>query len=136
MEAAMRIAQSVLLLFAASALNVALADPASSVFTHECRAINPKQTGFECSISPAGLMRIHWHEDLRKMSPERRQKAEYEADRLVMRYFDLGFGRFLVRNDVWGKDRMRTCARARRSGYHWNCAECDLKGENCREISH
>lgn len=108
------------------------ADPKADVFAHECRAINPKQTGFECSVNKAGKMRIYWQENLRKLPPDHRQKAEYESNRLLVRYFDLGGTHFFVRNQ--GEDRMRSCARTSGRGYSTNCMDCDLKGENCKEI--
>jgi hypothetical protein len=98
-------------------LPVLAASPASNVFSHECRAVDHKITGFECRLTEAG-MEIYWHEKLSAMSPQRREKAQYEADRMVVRYFDLGGRTFIVRMAHWKKDQMRVCTRIRDTHQH------------------
>lgn len=95
----------------------AFSGPAANVFANECRAVDPKKTGFECRFIETG-MEIYWHEKLSEMPPERREKAQYEADRLVVRYFDLGGRTFTVRMAHWEPNQVRVCTRIRDTLQH------------------
>lgn len=70
------------------------------VFAGECRAIDPKVTGFTCTLRREGLA-LHWIEKQSVMPAARRERALYEHEKIVLRYFDLGGRAFDVTADYW-----------------------------------
>lgn len=75
------------------------ATPAGVVLGTECRQIDPKQTGFACTLQRQGLA-LHWVEKHTAMPAERRDRSQYEFNKIVLRYFELGGRAF----DVWRMD--------------------------------
>ncbi len=107
------------LLTAVLSATAAADDPAYTVLKHdreifvnECRAINPKQTGFECHFNnangSAGL-EINWidppSKSFRTAPASSDKKKLYELDRLLLEYRDLGGSAFQIRypdRRAWG----------------------------------
>lgn len=79
----------VLALFAAP---VFAANLQGLVFGYECRHINPKETGFTCSINKEDKTRItiHFVDDFRKLPKKEHEYKGYRFHALLVRYFELG----------------------------------------------
>lgn len=83
------------------------ATPAGVVLGGECRQINPKQTGFTCTLRRQGIA-LHWTEAHTAMPAERQERSMYEFNKIVLRYFDLGGRAFNVTADFWPPGAKRT----------------------------
>lgn len=84
------------------------ATPAGVVLGGECRQIDPKQTGFTCTLRRQG-MALHWIEKQSAMPAERKERSLYEFNKIILRYFDLGGRAFAVTAGFWPPGAKRTC---------------------------
>lgn len=86
--------------------------PRGYVIAYECKHIDPKVTGFSCRLEH-GVMKIQLHTKQSDMTPEQRERANYEYYKIGLRYIQLGGRSFFVRADWWPPQKRRMCSRLR-----------------------
>ena len=117
----------VALLLAAPVVHADPKTPRGIVFAYECKQIDPQITGFSCEFDNGQLTIVH-HERLKDMTPERRDRANYELEKIALRYFELGGKGFDVRADFWPLTRRRLCSHVKNSPYYdYGCSDYTAK---------
>ncbi|MHB1183400.1 MAG: hypothetical protein ACYC4A_01695 [Desulfobulbia bacterium] len=91
------------------------------VFAYECRQVNDQRLGFTC-VFDEGQLTLVRHERFDKMAPAKREKAQYEFDRITMRYFELGGKTTTQRADFWPAGTSRVCFPVHGNPYKVSCA--------------
>lgn len=118
----MRYAVALLSLLTTFSTHAEPSTPRGIVFAYECKQIDKVKTGFECQFND-GQLTLHRHERFADMTPERRDFAEYEYNKIALRYFELGGKAFQVAADFWDKGKGRTCGRVAGADYRISCAD-------------
>lgn len=98
------------------------ATPAGVVLGGECRQIDPKQTGFTCTLRRQGLA-LRWIEKQSAMPAERQERSMYEFNKIILRYFELGGRAFEVTADFWPAAAKRTCYALKPSYRTYTCVD-------------
>lgn len=91
--------------------------PQQTVFSYECQQIAARLVGFSCHYQP-GQFVLQMHERFSEMSPERRERAQYEFDKISLRFFELGGASFDVTADFWASNTKRRCAHRKGKPFH------------------
>ncbi len=102
-----------LLLIAAPALAAEPQSPRGIVMATECEQINPAETGFSCHFAN-GHINIQLHEKQSQMTEAKRKHAQYEFNKIALRYFELGGMTFPVHADFWPVNQYKSCGRSPR----------------------
>lgn len=107
---------------------LASAGPGGTVFKYECGQIDPAVTHFECKFTDRLYLRL-----LKKktdLTPAQRKRADYEFERIALRYISLGGRHFEVTATFGPQDLKKICfARKNRKSYY--CTYCTEKNGIC-----
>lgn len=114
-----------LLLLAQAAMAAEPKTPRGQVFSYECRQVNDQRLGFTCAFKDGQLTLVR-HERFDKMPSERRKKAEYEFDKITLRYMELGGTSYTQRADFWPTGKARICYRVNNSPHRIACDDVTL----------
>jgi len=94
--------------------------PRGVVFAYECEQVNDLGLGFTCHFDPPQLtFRLNSREN---MSPALRKRADYEFNKLGLRFIELGGKTFEVVADYWEKGQRRLCSRTS-TGNSFGCSD-------------
>lgn len=96
------------------------------VFAYECQQVNNQHLGFTC-VFDEGQLTLVRHERFDKMAPEKRKKAEYEFNRISLRYMELGGKTCTQRADFWPPNKARFCYRVHNSPSRIACDDITVK---------
>ena len=96
------------------------------VFAYECRQVNDQRLGFTC-VFDKGQLTLVRHERFDKMAAERRKKAEYEFDKITLRYMELGGTSYTQHADFWPAGKARICYRVNKSSHRIACDDITVK---------
>lgn len=118
----MRYAVALIALFSTLAVQAEPTTPRGIVFAYECRQIDPAKTGFECRFND-GQLTLHRLQRFDEMAAEKSEHAEYEYNKIALRYFELGGKAFRVTADFWNKGKGRTCGRVAGADYRISCTD-------------
>ena len=96
-------------------------DPRSIVVDYECNHIDSAKTGFSCQhdMKRGGII-LTLHKKTSDMSPSEKEYSQYEFNKIVFRYFQLGGRGFVVHADFWPKNSERVCSRVNAT-YGYGC---------------
>ncbi len=98
-----------------------------TVFSYECKQVNAMALGFTCEFKNGQLTMVA-HERLDAMSPDRRERSEYEHGKITLRYMELGGQQYIERADHWPNNKQLVCYQVDNLPYKIACA--DIKPED------
>lgn len=91
------------------------------VFAYECQQVNNQHLGFTC-VFDEGQLTLVRHERFDKMVAAKRKTAQYEFDKIAMRYLELGGRTYTQRADFWPPNTSRVCFPVHGNPHKISCA--------------
>ncbi len=91
--------------------------PRGVVVAYECEQIDPKVTGFTCTFEN-GKINIQIHEKTANMPEAKRKRANYEFNKIALRYLEFGGTSFVVRTDFWPESKYKVCGRSKKKAWY------------------
>jgi hypothetical protein len=117
-------------------LPVLAASPALEMLQHQCGAIDPARTAFQCTIKPGGghYMILRLTEERESMNADRRAASKYEMNRISVLYHAAGGRKFMVTSPFWPTGKIMMCVISSPDAISCSYLQCDANGVNCLRI--
>lgn len=94
------------------------------VISYECKHADATKDGFTCKLEPnefGAIMQIHLSSNYHDVDEETHEYFNYQYNKMLMRFFDLGGKRFEVTYDKWGNDKYKSCSLIKGRKYSHDC---------------
>lgn len=100
---------------------VTYAGPAGTVFKYECEQANKLNVGFICKGIDGRHLMIN--KTKKVVSPQKKKVSDYQFNKLILRYIELGGTYIHVTADFWPKNALRSC-QATKNRTNYTCYDC------------
>lgn len=111
----------------------AFANTEWKLLRYECEHIAPAVANFTCKLDNG--MKLHMLKPKAELNQEQRKRADYEFDKIVLEYREIGGRGFDVTAEWWPDNAKRVCGFFHEST-NYNCTDCLIQADgSCKEIN-